>query len=74
MCYVIINFCCVYLVNVPTRWQKKKKQFKTKKKALYIGFKVFNANIKRQVTKIHPFIELVKLLFGPLNIRVHANI
>lgn len=54
------------LVNVPTRWQKKKQK---RKKALYIGFKVFNANIKRQVTKIHPSIELVKLPclpFGPL--------
>lgn len=73
MCYVMMNFCCVYLVNVLTRWQKKK-TIENEKKALYIGFKVFNANIKRQVTKIHPFIELVKLLFGPLNIRVHANI
>ena len=44
----------------------RKKNNKNEKKALYIRFKVFNANIKRQVTKIHPSIELVKLPFGPL--------
>ena len=73
MCYVMMNFCCVYLVNVLTRWQKKNIwQFKTKKRPYTLGLRFSMQILNGRLLKSTRSSSLLN--FYSVLLRVHANI
>lgn len=70
MCYVIINFCCVYLVNVPTRWQKKNN--KNEKRPYTLGLRFSMQILNGRLLKSTRLSSLLN--FHSVLLRVHANI